>query len=137
MITDFWLADNTLLVTRYTGRVTGADLLNATLKKSGDMRLDCALFILADWSRVEQVQVTPEDVRQLVACLRPISRICPNARNASIVNPDRSGNALIAWYKFLADDLSWKVDIFHSHQQAIDWCPDYKEFLHANPLHQV
>ncbi|TVZ40808.1 hypothetical protein P886_0139 [Alteromonadaceae bacterium 2753L.S.0a.02] len=129
MIQDFWINNNRLLLTRYTGIVTGQELIDASLKKSGDIRFDQVKFILADWSRVDTVQITPQEVKALVACLRPISLICPYARSASIVNPDPTGNALIAWYKFLADDLTWEVEIFNSQDSAVEWCIEYADFV--------
>lgn len=120
-----------MLLTTYTGEVTGSELVDGALHKSGDMRFDNVKFILSDWTRASKVRVTPEDVRTLVACLKPISRICPQARMGSIVNPDPTGNALVAWYKFLADDLSWDIEIFTSHEDAEAWCSLYRSFLRS------
>ncbi|WP_339065966.1 hypothetical protein [Teredinibacter turnerae] len=129
VITDYWINNNSLILTRYTGDVTGQDLIDASLQKSGDIRFDQVKFIIGDWSGATNIQISPEDIKALVACLRPISVICPNAKSASIVNPDSTGNALVAWYKFLADDLSWEVEIFHNHQAAMAWCRDYADFM--------
>lgn len=129
MIEEFWIDDGALLLTHYTGDVTGVDLINDSLKKSGDMRFDNVKYLLSDWTKIINVRVTPQDVKQLVACLRPISRICPNAKTASIVKPNPSGNALIAWYKFLADDLTWDVAILSSIEEAKNWCPLYRKYL--------
>lgn len=134
MITDYWVNNNRLILTRYTGEVTGQELIDASLQKSGDMRFDHVKYIIGDWSGIDHILITPEDIKALVACLRPISFICPTAKSASIVNPDSTGNALVAWYKFLADDLTWDVEIFHNHESAEAWCADYAEFMHQQTL---
>ncbi|ABD79792.1 hypothetical protein [Saccharophagus degradans] len=120
-IHDIWESKSTV-ITQYSGRVNGQELIEASLKKSGDDRFDDVRIIIGDWSRISHVDITPEDVKALVACLRSISKINPYAINASVINQDETGNALAAWYKFLADDLSWKIGIFHTMDEARAWC---------------
>lgn len=120
-IKDIWESRQTLY-TIYSGKVTGEDLVASSLEKSGDARFDDIRFIIADWLQATDIEISPEDVKHLVACLRSISRLCPNAKNASIVNRDETGNSLVAWYKYLADDLSWDIGIFHSEEEAREWC---------------
>lgn len=120
-IHDIWESPTTLIV-QYSGRVTGQELVESSLKKSGDDRFDDLQFIIADWTHIHEVDITPEDVKTLVACLRSISKINPHAMNATAIKQDETGNALVAWYKFLADDLSWKIGIFHTVEEARAWC---------------
>ena len=134
MITDYWLYSSQLLVTSYTGMVTGQELINGALHKSGDIRFDRVRFILSDWSCVTKMEATPQEIKALVACLRPISKICPYAKMASLVNPDPTGNALVAWYKFLADDLCWNIDILNSVEAAQQWCPLYRDFIRGQAV---
>ncbi|SMF54865.1 hypothetical protein SAMN02745866_03507 [Alteromonadaceae bacterium Bs31] len=131
MISDHWIKNGELLLTRYIGMVCGQELIDGALHKSGDIRFDSVRYILSDWTQSTIVTISPEEIKALVSCLRPISKICPNAKMASIVNPDPTGNALVAWYTFLADDLSWDVDIFTSVEEAENWCPVYRDFLRS------
>ena len=130
MIRDYWLND--LLITRYFGEVTGAQLTEASLEKSGDPRLDDIKFIIGDWTNAETKSFTPADIDCLVAVLKPISSICPSAKTAVIVRPDKSGNALASYYKLLCQTLTWQVNIFHTVNEAfeafsIDIPPPYEE----------
>lgn len=129
MITDHWIDGGKLLLSYYTGDITGEELLAGSLHKSGDMRFDNVRYVLSDWTKANKVRVSTDEIKALVACLRPISKICPHAKMGSIVNPDPTGNALAAWYKFLADDLTWQIEIFTSVEQAEDWCELYRNFL--------
>ncbi len=119
-IEDIWESRDVLL-TVYSGVVTGQELVESALKKSGDSRFDDLKFILADWRSVKKVDISPEDVKHLVACLRSIAQLCPNAKNASVVNLNDAGVSLTAWYKFLAEDLAWKIEIFHDIEEARNW----------------
>lgn len=120
-IHDIWESPTTI-ITEYSGRVNGQELIEASLKKSGDDRFDDIRFIIADWTEIHHVDISTEDVKALVACLRSISKINPLAMNATVINKDETGNALAAWYKFLADDLSWKIGIFDNMDDARAWC---------------
>ena len=120
MIQDYWVTQE-LLVTRYQGDVTGEALIDSSLAKSGDARLDNIQFIVGDWRDTRAISLTPDDVEALVACLSPISRICPEAKACTIVKPDSTGNALAAYYRMLCDELSWDVEVVHSMEEAYEW----------------
>lgn len=119
-ITDYWESKDVIL-TVYSGEVTGQELLESSLQKSGDARFDDIRLILSDWRPVTRVDISTDDIKQLVACLRSISQLCPNAKNACVVNRTEVDVAMTAWWKFLADDLSWDVEIFHTMEEARAW----------------
>ena len=78
-------------------------------------------YLLSDWTHVERTVVGADHVLELVAVLKSISKISPNAKNACVINPDKDGNALMAFYKMLADDLTWDVQIFNDYNSAFNW----------------
>ncbi len=96
---------------------------------AGDERFDYVDFVLGDWAHYRRSSVSQEDVKALVAVMKPACLIRPKVKNATVIRPDRSGNALVAFYKMLADDLPWDYDIFHSFDEAYAWfgipTPDY------------
>lgn len=120
MIVDNWKIPNTIY-TQYLDLVTGEQLVEYALIACGDNRFDNLKFIIADWTLVKKTQISAQDVKELVACLISISRICPKAANATIVRRNEDGMALAAWYRHLADMLPWKIDIFHSVEEAFDY----------------
>lgn len=121
MIKDYWINDN-LIITRYVGLITGRDLTEASLLKSGDERFDTIHYIVGDWLESETPELSAKHVKELVACLRPISSICPNALAGTIVRPDKHGNALAQYYKSLCEQLlSWEVEVFHSYEDCFAW----------------
>lgn len=117
MVDDNWSVPG-LVYTRYLGVVTGAELIQSALDKSGDERLDNIAYIVGDWTGVERTDISAQDVKELIAFLNAVARCCPNAKNASIVNRNDTGLALVAWYRHLGETLPWQLDIFHDTQDA-------------------
>ena len=121
MIKDYWVNDH-LLITRYWGEVTSEELNQTALQKSGDERLDSIRYIVGDWLGVSSSHMTLEDMKMLVAFLAPISLICPTAKAATIVKPDKTGNALAFYYKMLCDaELSWDIGVFNTYEECFKW----------------
>ena len=108
----------------YTGKVTGAEMIEASLAKSGDSRFDDLRYIISDWSQVKEVDISTDDIKELVCCLRAMSRICPRAKCANILGRGPEADSLGAWFRFLADDLPWKIGIFYAMDKARAWCND-------------
>ena len=119
-IQDDW-SHPELLYTLYTGIVTGEELLQTALNKSGDPRFDEIKLIIGDWSKALLSYISAEEIKQLVAYHKAMLSSCPYAKVATVVNPDRSGNALAAWYKLLCENLPWDVEIFYSLKEAEKW----------------
>ena len=120
MIVESWQLSGTHYV-QYLDIVTGRELIDHALRQSGDERFDSLRFIIGDWSQVKKTEISPDDVRELIACLIPMSRLCPNAKNASIVKRNETGVGLAAWYRHLGAQLSWQIDIFHSPEEAFEF----------------
>jgi len=112
MIVDHWQLPG-VIYTQYLGVVTGEELIESSLKKSGDERFDHIRYIFGDWSQVKHSEISAGEVQELIACLSAISRICPQAVSASIVRHNEQGTALTAWYRHLGEILPWKIDIYH------------------------
>lgn len=120
MVRFDWINSHFLHV-QYEGVVTGDELMESSLAISGDSRLDYTHFVMGDWTRLKRSELDQDDVKTLIAILRSVCQITPHAKNATVVKPDASGNAMAAFYKMLADDLPWKFEIFHTYEKAYQW----------------
>lgn len=128
MIIENWSVRG-VLYTQYLDTVTGRELVDYALMQSGDSRFDQLQFIIGDWSQVTKTEISTLDVQELVACLVPMSAVCPRAKNASIVKRNETGLGLAAWYRHLGEKVSWEMDIFHSPEEAFNrYQLDYKLF---------
>ncbi len=110
------------------------------MELAGDERFDEVDFVLGDWAHYLRSSVNAEDIKALVAVMKPACMVRPKVKNATVIRPDASGNALVAFYKMLADDLPWEYDIYHSFDDAYAWfgipTPDYHKniTLSSKPL---
>lgn len=120
MVTYDWTEYHVLIIS-YLGIVKGYEVVNSALEISGDFRFDSTRYVLCDWTRAERTEVSADDVLQLIAVMKSVCKICPTAKNACVIKPDRDGNPLMAFYKMLADELSWSVDIFKEYEEAFNW----------------
>lgn len=101
-----------VIYTQYLGVVTGADLVESALSASGDLRFDDIKLIIGDWTKVERTDIHAKDVKTLMACLGAIAKICPRAKNGTIVRRNETGLALSSWYALLGESLPWQIDTF-------------------------
>lgn len=120
MIEYVWESKDLLRV-RYADIVTGEELIQTALDSAGDARFDYIKYILGDWGDYKRTVIDQEDVRTLIAVLKSVSQICPLVKNATVIRPDETGNALVAFYKMLGDNLPWRIEIFHNYQDAFQW----------------
>ena len=135
MIVDNWSIPQVLYI-EYLEVVTGKQLINHSLEQSGDPRFDSLRFIISDWSQVKKTEIDPKEVKELIACLTPMAKLCPSARNASIVKRTHTGLALAAWYRHLGSAISWDIDIFHSPQEAFsEYRLDYNQLMQCERRH--
>ena len=120
MISYHWESDDLLRIC-YSDIVSGDELIRSALEIAGDERFDYAHFVLGDWSRYSRTEISQEDVRTLIAIMKSVTQICPYVKNATVIRPDGTGNALVAFYKMLGDTLPWEIEIFHTFDEAFAW----------------
>lgn len=120
MVKHNWSIPN-VLYTQYLDLVTGEELINSTLGISGDSRFDNVAYVIGDWTAVKKTEISASEVKQLIACLTAVARICPRAKNASVVNRNDEGLSLVAWYRHLGESLPWQLDIFHETEDAFNF----------------
>lgn len=120
MIRYSWKSDDFLHI-YFTGNVYGEEIVSFALDISGDERLDYTRFVLGDWSQYRHANVNQENVRRLIAVMKAVCQVTPKVKNATVIKQDKTGNAIPAFYKMLADELPWQIEIFHSLEEAYDW----------------
>ncbi len=98
MTIDLVWESKKLLSMIYEGRVSGGDLLAASLKISGDQRFDDLRYLLSDWSKVEETNISTDDVRKLVAYVSSMARTNDRIMNASVMSSDETGQVLVSFY---------------------------------------
>lgn len=130
MIINSWTEPG-VLYTRYLGFVSGEELLEDTLIVSGDARWEDLQYVIGDWSQVEQTDISADQIKQMIACLKPASRFCPSAINLAIVKQNNTGTALAAWYRYAGESLPWQIEIFNDPAAAFSAFNLPESLLHS------
>lgn len=115
-----WESADSLLVI-YSGQVSGETAIQSFLEIGGDPRFDQLRAIIADATGIQHNIATDTDMEKMAAVSSALAKSNPNIRNAIIMSPDESAQALVSFYQFLAGTIEWEIEIFHSEQEARDW----------------
>jgi hypothetical protein len=115
-----WEKDNVLYV-KYSGTVTGEDARKAQDSTGSDPRFDDLKGIIVDGSKVSENLHTDIDVEILSSISRAQAISNPNLKNAVITDPSDKGLALSTFYKMLAEESSWEIELFHNEEDARKW----------------
>lgn len=119
-ISHDWVSEK-LLHTRYTGHVTGADMLEAANEIAAHPKMENIRYVIGDWSKVEVADISPDDVRELAALIIALAKSFPGVKNASVVANYESGEARASLYDVLTDGTTWETATFGSVEDAMKW----------------
>jgi hypothetical protein len=112
---------NHILHIKYFGIITGAELRESQEALGGDARFDSLKAIIADGSQIEQTLNTEKDIQILSAISIAQSASNPQIKNAIVLSKFETGQALASFYQMLAEDSGWKIELFHSEEEARRW----------------
>jgi len=106
---------------RASAIVTGPEILSSAREGSLDEeRTKKLLYGLIDFSDIEAMHVTPEEVRLIVEWDRRTAAFAPGAIVALIATDPLAYGMLRFWQSF-SDDLGLKAKVFHTKAEAVGW----------------
>ena len=105
---------------RFTGDVTGKEIIAHGAKLHGDARFDSVRFIIADFSGTQQLTITLDEVKEIAARDAVAALSNPRVRVAIVSNSETVdvGSAL---YKSDNANSTWKAEIFRTLEEARRW----------------
>lgn len=112
------------LHTDYAGDTSGEEILSSVLALSSDPRFDDLTYIIGDFSKSTGITAGSKDVETLAAYVKALSRTNPHISNPSILPNDDSGQALIALYVLITEDIPWKTTWVKTEAEARKWIAD-------------
>ncbi len=115
-----WEENHTLYV-KYSGSISGADARKSQEAFGSDERFDRLNAILLDGSEIVENLYTEKDVEIISAITIAQAKTNPTIKNAVVVDATENGIALSAFYKFLADETAWDIELFSSEEDARQW----------------
>ena len=101
---------------KYTGILTGEELLQSNLNIYGDERFDDLLYQIVDLSEVEQMTVSPILIRKIAYLDMAAAHTNPRIRVAVI-----DGKQLNDIYSENANETHWPTQDFDSMEAALVW----------------
>lgn len=105
---------------RFSGDVTGKEIIAHSAKLHGDVRFDSVRFIIADFSGTQQLNITLDEVKEIAARDAVAALSNPRVRVA-IVSNSETIDAGSAFYKADSASSAWKTDIFRTLEEARRW----------------
>ena len=101
--------------------MTGEEVNQAALERSGDARFDDIKYAISDWRTAEKIKMDISEIDELVAYLKAMARQNASIRTVTLTRPDKTGNSLAAYYLMLCEELPWKLEILHDLNNAYEW----------------
>lgn len=134
--TSFYIDDGRGVLKTGSGIVTGPQILSVARQFSLDeMRLCRLVYALVDFSEVEEMRVTPDEVRVIVEVHRKTAVFTPGILVA-IFATDPLAFAISRFWHSYSGGLGWKANVLHTRSEAIAWLKEELKAGHKGPLAQ-
>jgi hypothetical protein len=117
-VADFFEEGRGLLFTG-TGLVTAPEIVQAKKGLDSD-RLKQIVYAICDLSEVEELRLSPDEIRAISRIDLELARIVPGAVVA-LVSPRADIYGLSRMWQVLVEDTGWVVAIFMSMDEAEKW----------------
>lgn len=119
-ITSEWKS-NKLLVIRYSGHISGSEVIKSAVELSADPRFDSLRFVYGDWRNLTGMDIDLKDVEEMVAYTEAFAKSNPSVKHAIIMSNLETPQAFAGMYKFLSEHLPWETELFHTLEDAQAW----------------
>ena len=126
--------DDSIVTTRYFGRLVGDDILDAYLSRYSDpARIKKYRFVIADYSDVTETLIDGVDVVRLAWIVLDAARINPHVVLVSIMPEDLQFGLGRMWQGYTAKS-PWKISVVRTKAEAESWIEKHKN-LRSNQAH--
>ena len=104
---------------KYSGKITGQEIINATSVIYGDSRFDDLKYKLVDFFDVENIEINNDEITMIACKHRVASQSNPYIKNAILVRQKQ--NILANKFVTFFDDTPWSVQVFYDLDKANNW----------------
>jgi len=104
---------------RYFGKVSGLDVLEATMLVYGDSRFEELKYKLVSFIDVESIDMTEGEVSAIASRHKAAEKYNPYIKTAILLRSKT--NALANKFSALFSDSRWDVQVFDDLDKANDW----------------
>ena len=104
---------------KYFGKVSGIEVLKATMLAYGNSRFDEMKYKLVDFLNVEGIEINERFMEAIANRHKHAQKYNPHIKNAIVVRSKT--NKLANFYSELFNDSSWDVRVFDDLDEANIW----------------
>jgi len=104
---------------KYTGNVSGKEIIKASTEIYGDQRFDKLKYKLVDFSDVESIDISNDEINQITFQHAAASLSKSKIKNAIIIDSNDDRAKMFADY--LANNSDWEVRVFDYLKDANEW----------------
>ena len=105
---------------KYTGNVSGKEIIKASTEIYGDQRFDNLKYKLVDFSDVESIDISEKEIKQIAFQHAAASLSKSKVKNAIIVDCN-SERAAKTFADYLVNHSDWEVRVFDYLEDANEW----------------
>lgn len=110
-----------LLCVKYSGTVSGDDMLASQESMANDERFDDIRKLILDGLSITRNLITDRDIEKFTAVAIGQSKSNPFIKNAVVLNASEDIFALAAYYQLLASSTGWEIELFKVESEARNW----------------
>lgn len=104
---------------KYSGDVTGQEILSASTEIYGDPRFDELRYKLVDFSEVSSISIREDEIKLITFQHSASAKTNSRIKNAIVINNDDERTKLFVHY--LSSNSNWEVRAFSSLEEANQW----------------
>ena len=104
---------------KYTGNVSGKEIIKASTEIYGDPRFDNLKYKLADFTDVELIEISNEEIKLITFQHSASAKSNANIKNAIVIDSGDERAKLFADY--LMNESAWEVRVFDHLEEANQW----------------
>lgn len=105
---------------QFTGRVTGAEIIRTNMEIYGDGRFDDLDYQIVDFSNIDEIQITEDDVKKIAYFDMAASKSNPDLKVA-IISQEEKLLSYIGLYAAYMQGIEWDIHIFQNRKMAVEW----------------
>ena len=103
---------------KYTGEVSGMEVMNACVSIYGDPRFDTLKYKLSDFADVKSMSITDADLKKIAFQDKAAELSNPYVKSAIVMTLESHLGEKFASY---FDDSNWEVEVFPNMDLANKW----------------
>lgn len=109
------------VIWRYSGVLTGEDLLQSNFDIFGDERFDDIRYQIVNLTAVDHIEVTEKHMRKVAHLDMAAARTNPRVKVAVVSNSEAATQLNVYYDKYCDEKSPWETQVFSTIDEAEAW----------------